>query len=103
MKRVALLFTLALPACAQIYFDDTSADGLTLGNAAWELVLSKNNGAILALTDKSASASLTLGSRNGCLWGSSFKYPDPTPPTWAGARTAPPVPIASRALGTTES
>src|SRR5260370_26336266 len=76
---LALLCTLGFPACAQVYFDDNSANGLTLGNAAWELVLSKNNGAILALTDKSGGGSLTLGSRNGCLWGSSFKYPGPNP------------------------
>ncbi len=77
MKHVALLFALAFPACA------TSTDGFTLGNAAWELVLSKTNGGILALTDK-PPAPLTLGSRNGCFWGSTFKHPGPNPTYMGG-------------------
>ena len=84
MKKVALLFTLALPAFSQIYFDDSSTNAFALGNGAWELVLSKTNGGVLALTDKSAGGSLTLGSRNGCLWGASFKFPGPNPAYMGG-------------------
>ena len=79
MKQLALLLAIALPSYSQIYSDDASSGGLTRGNAVWELLLSKTNGGILALTDKSAGVSLTLGSHNGCLWGVSFKYPGPSP------------------------
>jgi hypothetical protein len=48
-----------------------------LRNAHYELALSKANGAILALVDRSADADLTLGSRCGCLWGAVFPDADP--------------------------
>jgi len=64
-------------AASAVYFDDTAPDVMRLGNVHYELVLSKTNGAILDLTDKAAGASLTLGSRGGCLWGAVF--PESTP------------------------
>jgi hypothetical protein len=56
-------------------FDDSAADQMRISAPAYELALSKSGGAILSVRDKAAGASLTLGSRNGCLWGSSFQNP----------------------------
>ena len=80
MKHASLLFiivclllpSLNVEAQSGIYFDDGHPDRLRLGNAAYELVLSKDNGAILGITDKRHDLSLTLGSRHGCLWGGVF-------------------------------
>lgn len=62
------------PAVAQsgILFDDSAPDRLRISNSHYEIAISKSNGAILALIDRSTNASLTLGSRNGCLWGAVF-------------------------------
>jgi len=75
-----LLSTILLPpAQAQtgVVFDDSAPDRLLLRNAHYELALSKTNGAILALVDRSAEADLTLGSRYSCLWGAVFPGSDP--------------------------
>jgi uncharacterized protein (TIGR03437 family) len=63
-----LLLPLALFGQSSLYFDDSAVDRLRLGNAAFEVVLSKSNGAFLAITDKAAAVSLTPGSTSGCLW-----------------------------------
>jgi uncharacterized protein (TIGR03437 family) len=55
-----------------VYFDDSEPVILRLGNSYFELSLSKTNGGILDLRDKTAGASLTLGSVSGCLWGANF-------------------------------
>jgi len=75
---LALLLLLPMLLAAQpgIYFDDSQAGQMQLGNPAWELVLSKNNGAILSISDKSANVSIPVSSRSGCLWGASFRSGD---------------------------
>ena len=55
-----------------IAFDDSAPDRVRLSNGFYKLALNKTNGAILAILDKGSGASLTLGSRNGCLWGAIF-------------------------------
>lgn len=83
MLRTALiLLSIASQAHAQAPagFDDSSGR-LRLFTASYELTLSKENGAILGITDRAAHASLTLGSRNGCLWGATFLG---TPPVIRG-------------------
>jgi len=59
---------------------------MLLGNASYELALSKTNGGILVLLDKAAGAAVTLGSRNGCLWGSTIGNPGPAPDYVTGCR-----------------
>ena len=54
-------------------FDASAADRLRISTAAYELLLSKANGAILGMTDKSAAAAMSIASRNGCLWGAGFQ------------------------------
>jgi uncharacterized protein (TIGR03437 family) len=81
-SRFVLLAAILLSSTLQgqlsaTYFDDSAPDRVLLGNAYYELALSKVNGAILQLTDKSTAAPLMLGSRSGCLWGSNFDYPGP--------------------------
>jgi hypothetical protein len=74
----ALLLSQALIAqTAGPYFDDSAADHVLVGNTYYELALSKQNGAVLGLIDKSTGAALTLGSRSGCLWGSNVSFPGP--------------------------
>ena len=58
---------------AQTGFDESSVDHLRLYGNTYELILGKTNGAILGITDKAAHADLTLGSRNGCLWGTNLR------------------------------
>jgi hypothetical protein len=78
---------LALAAGAQqphpspIAFDDSAPDRIVISAPAYTLALAKSNGAILSLRDNAAGASLTLGSRNGCLWGATFQT---TPQTYRG-------------------
>ena len=79
MKQVALLFALALPAYTQIYFDDTSAAGLTLGNAVWELLLSKTNGGVCA-----------HGRAVPVIFSCKRPYPPTTPPFDDGSNAMPP-------------
>ena len=66
-----LAFLLLIPGAAlnAQYFDDSASDRMRVGNGSWEIALSKTNGAILDLTDKTANTSLAAVSRNGCLWG----------------------------------
>ena len=77
---IALFSTVALSqtAASPPYFDESPQDRVLLGNSFYELALSKLNGAILALTDKSTGAALTLGSRSGCLWAVDFETPVPS-------------------------
>lgn len=69
-----LLMLSVQPAVAQtgVIFDDRAPDRIRISNGYYEIVLSKTNGAILALIDRATNASLTLGSRGGCLWGAVF-------------------------------
>ncbi len=80
-----LLFTLALAAWAQerpaAVFDDAAEDRMRITARAYEIILSKENGAIVSIGDRAAGASLTQGSRNGCLWGSTYVS---TPPVSRG-------------------
>src|SRR5262249_15523909 len=74
-----LLLAIGAGAREPVGFDPSPADRLRIYSDAYELTLSKTNGAILGLIDKSANAPLTLGSRNGCLWGSNYQT---TPSTY---------------------
>ncbi|GEM_PF-3159504 len=54
---------------AQTYFDDSDSLKIVMGNStAYELALSKKNGAILYLTDKTANVRLSEGSYGDNLW-----------------------------------
>ncbi len=68
----ALLLSLVWPVPAtrgqSTYFDDTDAEVCVLGNAIYEIVLQKQNGSLLSVTDKTAGANLTLGSLENSLW-----------------------------------
>jgi hypothetical protein len=56
-----------------IYFNDSAADVMVLGNNAYyEIGLRKTNGAIAYIKDKSTGQNVTLGSRYECLWGTVF-------------------------------
>lgn len=44
-----------------------------VGNPFYEVTLTKNNGAIVAIVDKQRGVTLTNGSRNGCLWGAIYR------------------------------
>jgi hypothetical protein len=74
--RTAFIVSLSIfcGACAwpQVGFDDSPSDRFRVFTAAYELTLSKTNGAILGVTGNNAQTALTLGSRNGCLWGSGY-------------------------------
>src|SRR5258708_5701828 len=77
---VALFVPLSLIAQTTGHcFDDTHTDRVFVGNAYYELALSKQNGAVLGLSDKSTGASLTEGSRSGCLWGANVNFTGPNP------------------------
>ncbi len=74
--RLLLIVTL-LPLFAHepeqtqsVYFDDSAPDILILGNAHYELVLSKWNGAIRSITDKATGQHVSDGS--DCVWGAVF-------------------------------
>lgn len=65
------------PPYPDLVFDDSTPDRLSLSNAHYKLTLSKTNGAIIALVDNDTNVNLTLGSRNGCLWGAIFPNSEP--------------------------
>src|SRR5437667_7353274 len=83
MRGWLVLLCVCSGACAwcQVTFDESASDRLRLFTDTYELALSKANGAILGITDKTANALLTPGSRNGCLWGSNFQT---VPTTYRG-------------------
>lgn len=58
-----------------VEFDD--ADALHIRSRHYEIVLSKDNGPILGIWDVETGQRLTMGSRNGCLWGASFPGREP--------------------------
>jgi len=58
-----------------IEFDDRN--NLRIRNRHYEIVLSKENGAILAISDIGTGEQLTMGSRKGCLWGATFSGSEP--------------------------
>lgn len=60
-----------------IYFDDSDIAQMRMGNGYYEVGLSKNNGAILYILDKTTGESVTHGSRFGCLWGAVFPLGSP--------------------------
>ncbi len=78
---ICLALSARVGARAQAGFDESASDHVRLTGDAYELTLSKANGAILSITDRAAGAALTLGSRNGCLWGSSYQT---TPSAYRG-------------------
>lgn len=55
-----------------IVFSDAAADTMVLSNDHYAVTLSKVNGGLLSLVDRSAGQNLTSGSRDGCLWGAVF-------------------------------
>jgi hypothetical protein len=70
-----------------IYFNDSAADVMVLGNSAYyEIGLRKSNGAIAYIKDKSTGQNVTPGSRYECLWGTVF--PKGTP-DYVGGRICP--------------
>ena len=76
MRRVLLVcIFLSAPAWAQpqITFDDSSADRLRIAADNYEVTLSKANGAILGIVDRTSSSALPIASRNRCLWGSNYQ------------------------------
>lgn len=56
------------------YFDDSDPTVLRLGNAAAELTFDKENGAILALVDRSNGETLVRSVEGANLWSASFLY-----------------------------
>lgn len=62
------------PATSQdIYFDDSPADLIILGNSMYyEIGFRKSNGGIVYITDKSTGQYVSMGSRYECLWGAVF-------------------------------
>src|SRR5437764_2991785 len=78
LQLAGLCCCVAAWAESPVTFDDSAGDRLRIFTDTYELALSKSNGAILAITDKTAKADLTLGSRGGCLWGSNYQG-TPTP------------------------
>src|SRR5260370_1524856 len=79
----------SIAAQSGISFTDTAPDRMLLGNAFYELALSKSKGGMLTLLDKAAGSAVTLGSRGGCLWGSLYRYPGPTPDYVGGCSYTP--------------
>lgn len=66
----ALTFSQIQQGFAQsIYFDDSDANIMVLGNAYYEIGFRKSNGAIAYITDKATGQHVTEGSRYECLWG----------------------------------
>jgi len=64
----------------QLYFDDSDADLMVLGNQFYEVGFLKSNGAIAYLIDQTTGRSVTEGSRKGCLWRVLFEHsPAKTP------------------------
>jgi len=68
---VTLLLALTAVAQGQV-FDDTASDRIRVATDRYEVALGKTNGAILGITDRTANALLTRGSRNQCLWGTNY-------------------------------
>src|SRR5712692_10131252 len=82
-RGLSVLLCIYSGSCAwcQVRFDESASDRLRLFSNTYEVALSKANGAILGITDRTANALLTAGSRNGCLWGSNFQT---VPTTYLG-------------------
>ncbi len=55
-----------------IYFDESNADRLLLGNATYEIALLKSNGGLIYLQDKVAGVNVTSGSLGNALWQAVF-------------------------------
>lgn len=55
-----------------IYFDPSNPDFMLMGNADYEISISKINGALLYILDKATGEHVSAGSRYDCLWGSIF-------------------------------
>jgi hypothetical protein len=53
---------------SKLYFNDADRDLLKLGNAYYEIGLSKTNGGITYLLDKTSSQQISRGNQYGCLW-----------------------------------
>lgn len=64
-----------------VYFDESNANIMLLGNDYYEVGLDKSNGAITYIVDKATGGRVTEGSRNGCLWGAVF---DDATPSYVG-------------------
>ncbi len=58
----------------RVYFDDSGADQILLGNGYYELALLKTNGGIVYLSDKTSGEHISQGSLNGCLWRAAFTF-----------------------------
>jgi Domain of unknown function (DUF6259) len=74
--RRALLTFISVCACgwsqAQVSFDGSAPDRLRVAANNYELILSKTNGAILGIADRTTNVQAPVASRNGCLWGSNY-------------------------------
>jgi hypothetical protein len=55
---------------SEIYFDPSNSDTILLGNAHYEIGISKVNGAVTHILDKGVGQNVSAGSRYECLWGS---------------------------------
>lgn len=75
MRRFAFVFMLLVlgsisgSAVAEARFDDSAPDVFKLADSRYEIVFQKSNGAIVSLRDPLSAQPISVGSRNGCLWG----------------------------------
>lgn len=65
-----LLLIPARSSLAQsLFFDDTGAGSMRLGNSHYEIEFRKSDGSIASIVDKASGQHVSEGSRYGCLWG----------------------------------
>ncbi len=69
--------TQAAHAQPKVVFDGKQRGKLVLTTAGYRLTLSKANGGIFDLVDRSNGAHLTKGSKDGCLWGATASAATP--------------------------
>lgn len=83
VTAAVVLLAAHVAGTSPVTFDDRAPDRVSLTTDMYELCLAKSNGAVLALRDRTVGVPLTLGSRDGCLWGALF---DGAPPDqrWMG-------------------
>lgn len=69
---LGLALVVAVPAppvqADAVYFDDSSAEFMRLGNGFYEVALRKDNGGIAYIADKTTGLRVSEGSLNRCLW-----------------------------------
>ena len=72
-------------AKSQVYFDDSDAYLMVLGNGFYEVGFDKSNGAMAYVIDQTTGRSVTDGSRKGCLWRVLFEGTRTKTPNRCGA------------------